>query len=188
MIYAHSTLSIKYRAYAHNRKGGKTMKQIKAMIFTYIQENHITNENLIKLLFGIAKEFKTAKEGKTNPVILLSLMNNIDTFYDILQDILQQCVLEYYTDNENAYKNTLKYIYNTYFKQGQKQKQIQYYKNISQKTIPTITITLITDSQKNYWQELENRTYNNLQKYGRCFCGGRQKEQTIEKLKKLELI
>lgn len=164
------------------------MKQIKAMIFTYIHENHITNEDLIKLLFGVCKEFKTSKESKTNPVILLSFRNKIDAFYDILNDILQQCVFEYYEDSENAYKNTLKYVYDTYFKQNQKQNQIQYYKNISQKTVPTITITLITEAQKTYWNELENRTYNNLTKYGRCFCGGRQKEQTIEKLKKLELL
>lgn len=164
------------------------MEQLKAMIFNYIKQNNITNENLIKLLFGICKEFKTAKQGKTNPIILLYLMNNIDTFYDILQDILQTCVCEYYSNESTAYKNTLKYVYNTYFKQTQKQKQIQYYKNITSKTIPTITITLITEDQKSYWQELENRTYNNLVKTKRVFTSTRQKEQTKQKLQKLKII
>lgn len=164
------------------------MEQLKAMVFEYIKQTNITNENLIKLLFGICKEFKTAKEGKTNPIILLYLMNKIDAFYDILHDILQTCVCEYYADSDNAYKNTLKYVYNTYFKQTQVQKQIQYYKNITNKTIPTITITLITNEQKEYWQELENRTYNNLNRVKKVFINGRQKEQTINKLHKLDLI
>lgn len=164
------------------------MQQLKAMIFNYIKQNNITNEDLIKLLFGIGKEFKTARQGKTNPIILLYLMNNITQFNDILEDILQTCICEYYDDCDNAYKNTMKYVYDTYFKQGQKQKQIQYYKNITQKTIPTITITLITNEQKEYWQDLENRTYNNLNKTKRVFTSTRQKEQTINKLHKLDLM
>lgn len=164
------------------------MEQLKAMIFTYIKENQITNEKLIQLLFGICKEFKTAKEGKTNPIILLYLMNNIDTFYDILQDILQTCVCEYYTDYEKAYKNTMKYVYNTYFKQAQKELQKQFYKNITSRTIAPITITLITEEQKQTWQELENRTYYNLQKRQQVFTSTKQKQQTINKLQKLNII
>lgn len=164
------------------------MNQLKAMIFNYIKQNNITNEDLIKLLFGIGKEFKTAKQGKTNPIILLYLMNNITTFSDILEDILQTCICEYYSDYDNAYKNTLKYVYDTYFKQAQKQKQIQYYKNITAKTIPTITITLITNEQKTYWNDLENRTYKNLNRVKKVFLNGRQKQQTINKLHQLDLL
>ena len=94
-------------------KGVFKVNNIKKMIFDYINKNNITKEDLIKLFFAVAKD--SIKTKQINPLTQLYYRHTKD-FKDILEDILQECYLEYMQDIETAYKNTMKYIYNTYFK------------------------------------------------------------------------
>jgi len=87
------------------------MNNIKKMIFDYINANDITEDEIKKLFFAIAKE--SIKTRQVNPLTQLFYKHTQD-FKDILDDILQECYMEYMQDMEKAYKNTMKYIYNTY--------------------------------------------------------------------------
>lgn len=171
------------------------MEQVKAMIFNYINKNNLKDEELHKLLFGIAKE--TGKTKAINYICWLYLNNNYDTFKDILEDILQEATTNYYTDTNTAYKNTMNYIYRTYTR------QVKYHtkQDINDITVATniandrpkhyyTSYQIITDTkeQKDYYNELVERTEKNLEKAKRVFIGSKQKPQTINKLQKLKMI
>ena len=172
------------------------MNNIKKMIFDYINQNDITEENLIKLFFTIAKE--SAKTKQINPLTQLFYRHTKD-FEDILEDILQECYLEYMQDSERAYKNTMKYIYNTYFKAETNQNKTCDLQEL-EKTEHITTIyyenkaniqayfNLQTDLQRSYIDSLLKRTSENLYKERKVFTSGRQKAQTINKLHKLDII
>lgn len=173
------------------------MQQLKAMIFDYINKNNITDVDLKKLLFSIAKE--TVKTKHINRLATLYLQNRTD-FKDTLEDILQQAVLNFYTDKEMAYKMTMRYIYN------QHTKRINYHYDID--TMETIdnglfveidteqvqerfsyyNIQLNTKEKQDYYTHLLIRTEKNSKKRGGAFKDKRQREQTINKLKKLQII
>lgn len=172
------------------------MNNIKKMIFGYINENDITEEDLIKLFFTIAKE--SVKTKQINPLTQLFYMHTQD-FKDILEDILQECYMEYMQDIEKAYKNTMKYIYNTYFKaETNNNKTCDLQELEKTENITTIYyeskaniqayFNLQTDLQRSYVDSLLKRTSENLYKDKKVFTSGRQKEQTINKLHKLDII
>jgi len=86
------------------------MNNIKKMIFDYINANDITEDEIKKLFFAIAKE--SIKTRQVNPLTQLFYKHTQD-FKDILDDILQECYMEYMQDMEKAYKNTMPYTQNT---------------------------------------------------------------------------
>ena len=102
-------------------------------------------------------------------------------------------------DMEKAYKNTMKYIYNTYFKaetnnnktcdlqELEKTEHITtlYYES---RTNIQAYFNLQTDLQRSYIDSLLKRTSENLYKEKKVFTSGRQKQQTLSKLKKLDII
>ena len=166
------------------------------MIFGYINTNDITEEELIKLFFALAKD--TIKTKQINPLTQLYYRHTKD-FKDILDDILQECYLEYMQDIETAYKNTMKYIYNQYFKaETNNNKTCDLQELEKTEHITTIYYTskaniqayfnLQTDLQRSYIDSLLKRTNENLYKDKKVFTSGRQKTQTINKLKKLDII
>ena len=176
------------------------MEQLKAMIFEQMNklqiENTKENKDLYILVFGIFKE--NIKTKQSNPCVWLYLNNDATSFSLILQDILMQCITEYYTDKDTAYKNTLKYVYNQYFKTQTRQRPLEYHENELQttmdaeqvqETFASYTIKLDTKDKQEYYKSIVLRTYNNLQqKQKRVFTSIRQKQQTIDKLKKLQII
>ena len=172
------------------------MNNIKKMIFDYINANDISEDEIKKLFFAIAKE--SIKTRQVNPLTQLFYKHTKD-FKDILDDILQECYLEYMQDMEQAYKNTMKYIYNTYFKASTNNNTTQDLQEL-EKTEHLTTIyyesktniqayfNIQTDLQKSYLDSLLERTNNNLYNTKRVFTSTRQKDQTINKLKKLDII
>jgi len=172
------------------------MNNIKKMIFDYINANDITEDEIKKLFFAIAKE--SIKTRQVNPLTQLFYKHTQD-FKDILDDILQECYMEYMQDMEKAYKNTMKYIYNTYFKaitnnnttqDLQELEKKEHLTNIyyESKTNIQAYFNIQTDLQKSYLDSLLERTNNNLYNTKRVFTSTRQKEQTLSKLKKLDII
>lgn len=172
------------------------MNNIKKMIFDYIDSNDITEEETRKLLFAIAKD--TIKTKQINPITQL-YYKHIKDFSYILDDIMQQAMLEYMLDSEKAYKNTMKYIYNTYFKAEtnnnktcdlQELEKTEHITTIYYESTTNIQayFNIQTDLQRNYIDKLLQRTSENLYKDKKVFTSGRQKEQTINKLRKLDLI
>lgn len=172
------------------------MNNIKKMIFNYINKNGITEVELHKLFFAIAKD-----SIKTKQINLLTQLyyRHTKDFNDILEDILQECYLEYMQDIEKAYKNTMKYIYNTYFKaETNNNKTCDLQELEKTEHITTIYYTskaniqayfnMQTDLQRSYVDSLLKRTSENLYKEKKVFTSGRQKTQTVSKLKKLDII
>lgn len=166
------------------------------MIFNYINKNGITEVELQKLFFAIAKD--SIKTKQINPLTQLYYRHTKD-FNDILEDILQECYLEYMQDIEKAYKNTMKYIYNTYFKASvnnnktcdlQELEKTEHITTIyyESKTNIQAYFNLQTDLQRSYVDSLLKRTSENLYKEKKVFTSGRQKAQTLSKLKKLDII
>ena len=176
------------------------MEQLKRMIFTELQklsiENTKENEELYTLIFGIFKE--NAKTKQINPAVWLYLNNDLTSFSYILEDIISQCITEYFTDATTAYKNTLKYIYHTYYKTQTRQRPLEHYENEITATIDDDTvqasfkyynIKLDTKEKQDYYNSIVLRTYDNLhKKQKRVFTSTRQKQQTINKLQKLQII
>ena len=172
------------------------MNNIKKLIFNYINDNNIDNDDVKKLLFALAKD--TVKTKQINPLTQL-FYNHTKDFEYILDDILQQAILESLLDLEKAYKNTMHYIYNTYFKattnnnktcdltELEKTEHITtiYYESTT--NIQTY-FNIQTDLQRNYIDNLLQRTSENLYKDKKVFTSGRQKDQTLNKLKKLNII
>lgn len=171
------------------------MEGLKKMIFNYIDKNNITEEELQKLLFAIAKD--TAKTKAINYLCWLYLKYEQHTFTTILEDVLQEAVANYYTEPTTAYKETMHYIYTTYTKQVKKDtitsieditvacglngyKEKHYIKNY--------TINTSTQEQKEYYDYIIERTEKNLQTKKQVFQSNRQKEQTINKLNKLNIL
>lgn len=181
-------------------KGVKNMEQLKRLIFEQMNklqiENTKENQELYTLVFGIFKE--NAKTKQINPCVWLYLNNDYNSFSYILQDILQQAITEHFTDTTTAYKNTLKYVYNQYYKTQTRQRPLEYHENEITTTIDTEQVTehftsyeikLDTEAKKEYYKSIVLRTYENLnKKQKRVFTSTRQKEQTIAKLQKLQII
>lgn len=173
------------------------MKQLKAMIFDYIDKNGITNEELKKLLFAIAKE--TTKTKHINRVVVLYLQNRTD-FKDTLEDILQQAVLNFYTDKETAFKITMRYVYNQHTKRINNHYDVDTMETIDnglyveidteqvQERFARYNIQLDSKEKQEYYTHLIIRTEKNSKKRGGAFKDKRQREQTINKLKKLQII
>ena len=172
------------------------MNNIKKMIFGYINKNDITEVELQKLFFAIARD--SVKTKQINPLTQLYYRHTKD-FEDILEDIMQECYLEYMQDIETAYKNTMKYIYNTYFKAEtnnnktcdlQELEKTEHITTIYYESKANIQayFNLQTDLQRSYVDNLLKRTSENLYKDKKVFTSGRQKSQTINKLHKLDII
>lgn len=175
------------------------MEQLKRLIFEQMNklqiENTKENTELYTLVFGIFKE--NAKTKQINPCVWLYLNNDYNSFSYILQDIIQQCITEYYTDTTTAYKNTLKYVYNQYYKTQTKNRPIEHYEQELSTTIDTeqvnehftyYNIKLDTQEKAEYYKQLVLRTQTNLSKRQQVFTSKRQKEQTLNKLNKLQII
>jgi len=173
------------------------MKQVKRMIFEFVTNNNLTNEELIKLLFGIARE--TAHTQVINPIMQLYFSNNIENFTDILYDILLECLTNYYENSEKAYKTTMKYIYSQYFKAQTNGNTTENLDTLEHKEAlkplyshynikVTNYFTVNTKEQIKYIDELIKRTQNNLINSKRVFTSTRQKNQTINKLKALKIL
>lgn len=176
------------------------MEQLKRMIFEQMNklqiENTKENQELFTLVFGIFKE--NAKTKQINPCTWLYLNNDYNAFSYILQDILMQAITEYYENKETAYKNTLKYVYHNYYKTQTRQRPLEHYEqelfttmdaDTVQETFTSYEIKLDTQAKQEYYKSIVLRTYNNLQqKQKRVFTSTRQKEQTITKLQKLQII
>lgn len=176
------------------------MEQLKKMIFEQMKklqiENTKENEELYTLVFGIFKE--NAKTKQINPATWLYLNNDVNSFKYILDDIISQAITEYYTDTTTAYKNTLKYIYHNYYKTQTRQRPLEHYENEVTTTIDDeqtqasfnyYNIKLDTKEKQEYYKSIVLRTYDNLhKKQKRVFTSTRQKQQTINKLQKLQII
>ena len=176
------------------------MVQLKAMIFAELQKLNIKNtkenKELYTLVFGIFKE--NAKIKQINPATWLYLNNDLHSFSSILEDILQETIKNYYIDKDTAYKNTLKYIYHQYFKTQTRNRPIEYHESDLvttidseqvQESFTSYEIKLDTIEKQKYYKSIVLRTYNNLhKKQKRVFTSIRQKEQTINKLQKLQII
>ena len=176
------------------------MEQLKAMIFEQMNklqiENTEENKDIYTLVFGIFKE--NVKTKQINPCVWLYLNNDYNSFSYILQDILMQAITEHYTDTTTAYKNTLKYVYHNYYKTQTRQRPLEHYENEITTTIDTeqvqqtfasYTIKLDTKDKQEYYKSLVLRTEKNLKsKQQRVFTSSRQKQQTINKLQKLQII
>lgn len=172
------------------------MNNIKKLIFNYINDNNIDDDEIKRLLFAIAKD--TVKTRQLNPLTQL-YYNHTKDFEYILQDILQQAMLESLLDLERAYKNTMKYIYSTYFKATtnnnktcdlQELEKTEHITTIYYESTTNIQayFNIQTDLQRNYIDNLLKRTSENLYKDKKVFTSGRQKDQTMSKLKKLDII
>lgn len=171
------------------------MEGLKKLIFNYIDKNNITNEDLKKLLFAIAKD--TAKTKAINYLCWLYLKTETNTFKDILEDTLQQAVVEFYTDKELAYKNTMAYIYKTYTSQIRKN-TITSIDNVNincglngsnqKHYIKTYTIRQDTKEQAEYYNHLIDIYYKNSERGKGVFKDKTQKQQVINKLQKLQMI
>ena len=131
---------------------------------------------------------------------MLLYLNNAKDFTDTLDDVLQQAVLNYYEylDIDIAYKNTQKYIYNQHTKRQNNHTDIDtiehlLYTDIDteqvQDTFTRYEIKLDTKEKAEYYKSLVLRTENNLKsKRQQVFTSSRQKQQTITKLQKLQII
>ena len=167
------------------------MEQLKAMIFQKIKQNNIQDEELQKLLFGLFKE--NAKTKQLNPLVWL-YFNNTD-FNDILKDIIIEAIANYYEDPQTAYKQTFKYVYKQYYKPQTTNRPLEQHENEllheednHRRCSWNITHYYTKVEQKEYWNSITLRTYNNLQTHKKVFINGRQKQQTLNKLKKLNMI
>lgn len=173
------------------------MEQLKAMIFEYINKNSITDDELKKLYFALAKE--TAKTKNINRLCLLYL-NNMQNFYSTLEDILQQATLNYfeYLDINIAYKETQKYVYNQHTKRQDNHTDVENVEHLLlteidaehvQETFASYTIKLDSKDKAEYYKSLILRTEKNLKsKQQRVFTSSRQKQQTLNKLQKMQII
>lgn len=176
------------------------MKQLKAMIFEQMNklqiENTKENQELYTLVFGIFRE--NAKTKQINPCVWLYLNNDLTSFSYILEDITQQTITEYYENKETAFKNVFRYVYQQYYKTQTRQRPIDYHEKELFTTIDIeqvqerfsyYKLKLDTQEQRDYYKSLLLRTYDNLhKKQKRVFTSIRQKEQTIAKLQKLQII
>ena len=171
------------------------MKKLKSLIFKELEKNNVTNEEIQKLVFGIFKE--SVKTKQLNPAVWLYLNNSIDSFETILEDIVHQTLCEYYTDKETAFKNMYKYIYYTYYRTQTTTRPIEYYEtetSISidhytvQQTYKTYEIRLDSVEKQAYYTNLLLRTQKNSKKRGGVFKDNRQKQKTINQLKRLQII
>lgn len=200
------------------------MKQLKSMIFEVLQMEQkkrlmeiegITSEEYAKLnteyiyeeltiydndfkqlIFGIFKE--NAKTKQINPAVWLYLNNDNNSFKYILEDIFHECYCNYLEDSEMAYKNTMKYIYNTYYKTQTRQRPLEHHENEiittiddeqTQASFNYYSIKLDSKEKADYYKSILLRTYDNLhKKQKRVFTSTRQKQQTLDKLKKLQMI
>lgn len=181
------------------------MKQLKAMIFDLLAEKqlgelktscNIFTEEFKRLIFGLFKE--NAHTRQINPAVWLYLNNDSSSFRLILEDIFQECYKNYLENKETAYKNTMKYVYNQYYKRQVRNRPIEHHEQELATTLDNNTVNerftsyslkLDTKEKQEYYKSLVIRTYNNLhQKQKRVFTSTRQKEQTINKLQKLQII
>lgn len=163
----------------------------------YIFDELTVYDNDFKqLIFGIFKE--NAKTKQINPAVWLYLNNDTNSFKYILQDILQECYTNYLENKDTAYKMTMRYIYHTYYKTQTRQRPLEHYEQELSTTIDTeqvqdtfkyYNVKLDTKDKQEYYKSIVLRTYENLhKKQKRVFTSTRQKEQTINKLQKLQII
>lgn len=171
------------------------MNDLKRMIFEYINNNRITDEEMQKLLFAIAKE--TANSKNINRLVWLYLNNERETFKTILEDALQQAILFYLEKQETAYKKTMSYIYKQYVSPRLYNAPLEHYeaelsieidKKQVQASFTQYNIKLDTKEKQQYYKSLIIQADGNLQKSQRVFANGRQKKQAINKLKELQII
>ena len=163
------------------------------MIFDYINNNNITNEEMQQLLFAIAKE--TANSQQINRLVWLYMKHDRENFKTILEDALQQAILFYLEEEETAYKKTMGYIYKQYVSPCLYNAPLEHYENEltvdyehQRRVRWNITHYFTKVEQKEYWRQLTIRTEQNYAKTKRLFTSIRQKEQTLNKLKKLEML
>lgn len=169
------------------------MNDLKRMIFDYINTNNITNEDLQMLLFAIAKE--TANTNNINRLVWLYMKHDRDNFKMILDDALQQAILFYLEEQETAYKKTMSYIYKQYVSPclynaplENYENELTYEESNHRRCSWNITHYFTKVEQKEYWQQLTLRTEQNYARTKRLFTSTRQKEQTLNKLKKLDML
>lgn len=175
------------------------MKQLKAMIFEQMNklqiENTENNKELYTLVFGIFKE--NAKTKQINPCVWLYLNNDYNAFSYILEDIISQVITEFYTDKETAFKNVFKYVYHQYYKTQTRNRPIEHYENEITTTIDTDTvqeqfnyynIKLNTKEQQDYYKHILLRSINNSKKRGGVFKDKKQRQKTINQLRRLQII
>jgi hypothetical protein len=174
------------------------MEQLKKMLFEQMKQEQETSETLYsenfkRLLFGLFKENKIREQ--INPCVWLYLNNSYDTFTYILQDIFQECYCNYLDNQETAYKETMKYVYNQYYKTQCKHRPVEQHEQETAVIIDyeytqehTSNVEKITCKElQQYYIELLERTSKNLSKDKKVFINGRQKQQTITKLQKTGL-
>lgn len=170
------------------------MEQVKRMIFNYTNDNGLANDTeFVKLAFAIFKE--TANTKRINPFVWLYLNNNYDAFTLILEDILQELYMLYLEDSEKAFSNIYTYAFKTYYNPMANNEPLQNYEKeltvdkIHQRACRwRITRNLNTKIQKEYYKSIVIRTARNLKSHKRVFIGSKQKQQTLNKLKKLGII
>ena len=167
--------------------------ELEAIEIDYFMEAEqiVYTEEFKRLIFGIFKE--NAKTKQLNPCVWLYLNNTAEAFKNILQDITQECYANYLEDKETAYKNTMKYVYNQYYKRALKTTPLEYAENIAIEEQENSTLTikklnLKSEKQKQIWQELEQKAYIRLKTKHKLFENTRQKQQAINKLIKYEII
>ena len=171
------------------------MEQVKRMIFNYTNDNGLANDTeFVKLAFAIFKE--TTHTKRINPFCWLYLNNNYDAFVLILEDILQQLYMLYLEDSAKAFSNIYTYAFKTYYNPQANNEPLQNYENeltvdkVHQRACRwRITKNLNTKIQKEYYKSIVARTTKNLNsKYKRVFLSAKQRDQTIAKLKQLNII
>ena len=170
------------------------MEQVKRMIFNYTNDNGLANDTeFVKLAFAIFKE--TTHTKRINPFVWLYLNNNYNAFSLILEDILQELYMLYLEDSEKAFGNIYTYAFNTYYNPMANNEPLENYENEltvdkvhSRACSWRVTHNLNTKIQKEYYRALVTRTARNLHSRKQVFASSRQKQQTIDKLKKLGII
>ena len=172
------------------------MEQLKRMLFEQMKQEQETSdslysENFKRLLFGLFKENKTKEQ--INPAVWLYLNNDYNAFSYILQDIFQECYTNYLENQETAYKQTMKYIYNQYYKtlcryrpveQHEQETAVMIDYEYTQEAFTSKVDKITSKDLQKYYIDLLERTDKNLIKEKKVFTSGRQKTQTITKLQK----